>query len=89
MTLYTKVVLATLALHDEQYGYELCSETGIAPSTVYPVLDRLEKAGLVKSTRRRNPDNENLPRRRYYRLTASGKKMAAAVELPAFAMAGI
>lgn len=85
MTLYTKIVLATLATGGEYYGYQLCEVTGIGASTIYPVLGRLEEADLVESVRRDNPDGENLPRRRYYSLTRKGATAAAQVELPNFA----
>jgi PadR family transcriptional regulator PadR len=67
-------VLALLAGR-ESYGYQLAQalETaGIGPvqgGTLYPVLLRLQRTGLVEARWR---DGEGGPARKYYRLTAHG-----------------
>jgi len=71
------VELAILALlhHGEAYGGEiveaLASHPGLAISagTVYPLLSRLRKAGVIDSLWRESPVG---PPRKYYRLTPEG-----------------
>lgn len=68
------LVLAGLT-HGESYGYEIAKTLAssglgqIRGGTLYPVLNRLEEAGLVAAEFRAT---ERGPGRRYYRLTAKG-----------------
>ena len=68
-------VLALLA-EEERYGFDLVralAETdGMVTSegTIYPLLSRLRKDGLVETTWRESSAG---PPRRYYRLTKAGK----------------
>ncbi|NNJ63767.1 MAG: PadR family transcriptional regulator [Dactylosporangium sp.] len=68
-------VLALLA-SGESYGYELtqaleCAGLGqVQGGTLYPVLLRLERAGLIEAAWRAG---ETGPARKYYRLTAAGR----------------
>jgi PadR family transcriptional regulator, regulatory protein PadR len=67
-------VLALLR-HDERYGFELIRDLSTADlvtseGTIYPLLSRLRKDGLVETTWRESTQG---PPRRYYRLTAQGK----------------
>ena len=70
------LVLATLSrLRTPQYGYSLrqaLAEGGmpIEEGTLYPLLRRLESQGLLAS----EWDTEYAPPRRYYRLSAEGKR---------------
>lgn len=72
------VELAVLGLlaSGERYGSqivdELAAERALAltAGTVYPLLSRLLKAGLIDSTWQESPVG---PPRKYYRLTASGR----------------
>ncbi|MFC4906804.1 PadR family transcriptional regulator [Actinomadura gamaensis] len=72
-------VLASLR-HGESYGYELAKaldEAGLGQikgGTLYPVLNRLEEAGLVEAEFRAA---ERGPGRRYYRLTDAGRAALA------------
>ncbi|MET8503590.1 helix-turn-helix transcriptional regulator [Streptomyces sp. NPDC004787] len=65
----------------ESYGYEIAkalAEAGLGEikgGTLYPVLNRLEEAGLVEAEFRAA---ERGPGRRYYRLTGSGRTALAA-----------
>ncbi|MFE9138259.1 PadR family transcriptional regulator [Streptomyces sp. NPDC007355] len=65
----------------ESYGYEIAkalAEAGLGEikgGTLYPVLNRLEEAGLVEAEFRAA---ERGPGRRYYRLTGSGRALLAA-----------
>ncbi|TCN53541.1 PadR family transcriptional regulator PadR [Rhodococcus sp. SMB37] len=71
------ICLLTL-LDDGQpvYGYELTERLGaqgllIAEGSTYPLLTRLEKAGLVRSERRPSPSG---PPRKYYSITDQGRE---------------
>ena len=72
-------VLALLA-DDERYGFDLVrslAETdGMVTSegTIYPLLSRLRRDGLVETTWRESTSG---PPRRYYKLTAAGRKSLA------------
>lgn len=74
-------VLLTLA-EDERHGYAIMQEVTrqsegrytLGPGTLYDNLDRLLGLGLVRDTPRRDAAD---PRRRYYRLTASGRRVLA------------
>src|ERR1700685_1023382 len=68
-------VLAMLA-DKERYGFELVHSLGSAyglvtgEGTIYPLLARLRRQGLVDTSWR---ESESGPPRRYYRLTNEGK----------------
>jgi PadR family transcriptional regulator PadR len=68
-------VLALLA-EEERYGFDLvralAEADGMVTSegTIYPLLSRLRRDGLVESTWQESPSG---PPRRYYRLTESGR----------------
>src|SRR5689334_1418488 len=57
-----------------RYGFDISDATGLPSGTVYPVLRRLEDAGLLRS--RWEPHQtaraEQRPPRRYYAVTGSG-----------------
>lgn len=58
------------------YGYELSERLGdlglpVAPGSVYPLLARLERQGLVNTEMR---PSERGPARKYYALTARGRR---------------
>ena len=70
--------LAVLGLlsREAKYGGQLVEELGAQPAlaistgTVYPLLSRLRKAGLVETAWRESPVG---PPRKYYELTAQGR----------------
>ena len=67
-------VLALLR-DDERYGFEIVralSEGNRLVTTVYPLLARLRKDGVVETTWRESPSG---PPRRYYRLTSAGRSL--------------
>jgi PadR family transcriptional regulator PadR len=76
-------VLSLLA-EEERYGFDLVrglSELdGMVTSegTIYPLLSRLRRDGLVESTWQESPSG---PPRRYYRLTTAGRAALAAFRL--------
>lgn len=81
---WLKGVLDLLVLADltagESYGYEIAKRLAasglgqIKGGTLYPVLNRLEEAGLVAAEFRAA---ERGPGRRYYRLTDTGRDVFA------------
>jgi PadR family transcriptional regulator PadR len=65
-------VLAVLLDADEpRWGLEIIKATGRPSGTVYPLLDRLERAGWVTS-RWDDDEQRRGPRRRLYALTRDG-----------------
>lgn len=85
MTLQTRQVLAEF-LKDpdaERYGLDVSEATGLGRGTTYPILERLEEEGLLRSRRegrRGQPDytprSHGGPPRRYYSLTSEGWAIA-------------
>jgi PadR family transcriptional regulator PadR len=69
-------ILAVIA-REEIYGYELSvklAEYGlkfVSEGSIYPVLLRMQKDNLITGTLRESP---NGPKRKYYRLTDSGRQ---------------
>ncbi|AWM40983.1 lineage-specific thermal regulator protein [Gemmata obscuriglobus] len=72
-------VLATLK-GDRVYGYDIVKRLSavdglvIGEGTIYPILSRFKKEGLVDATLAESPEG---PARKYYRLTARGQEMLA------------
>jgi PadR family transcriptional regulator PadR len=57
----------------EIYGLELSRATGLKSGTLYPLLDRLESVGWVRSRwEDAGLKDRTAPRRRFYLLTATG-----------------
>lgn len=74
MTYPTAAVLQALD-RDHRYGFEIAQATGLRRGTVYPILRRLEEAGLVTSAWE-DPEqhrDEGRPPRKYYRLSAEAR----------------
>lgn len=77
LTHATALVLRALAT-GHRHGFQIMEISGLASGTVYPVLRRLERESAVES---RWEDEETAqeagrPRRRVYRLTDSGQRLA-------------
>lgn len=73
MTQSTAAVLQAVAA-GHMYGFDIMDATGLQSGTVFPILRRLEKAGLLRG--RWEPvshaHRENRPQRRFYELTEVG-----------------
>lgn len=86
-----KVLAAFLADPTEhRYGLELMAEAELASGTLYPILNRLQKAGWVEAHWEDiDPVKAGRPARRYYQLTAEGviRAQAAIASLPRVAPA--
>jgi PadR family transcriptional regulator len=63
---------------DETYGFELSKATGLPSGTIYPILRRLEDEKLVKSRWMEVDAGTQRRKRRYYTLTAEGRRVANA-----------
>lgn len=58
-------------------GLDLIRATGLPSGTLYPLLERLQRAGWVEARwEELNPVAAGRPARRYYRLTAEGAAAA-------------
>ena len=78
-----KGVLELCILNDirnrRMYGYEIVRKLRkiegliISEGTIYPILSRLKRQGLVKTYIRESPEG---PPRKYYELTPQGEEMA-------------
>jgi PadR family transcriptional regulator PadR len=77
-------VLAAVERLGEAYGYQLVqflaehNGLSLTESTVYPLLARLEREGHLSVTSTPSPSG---PPRRYYRITATGRRSLAAMSL--------
>lgn len=76
----TRSVLAALSADPSawRHGYDLAKETGLASGTLYPLLIRLERRGVL--TARWEPPSDERRARHVYRLTTSGVDYAARAE---------
>jgi DNA-binding PadR family transcriptional regulator len=64
---------------DRLSGSEISRSTGLASGTLYPILFRLEEAGWLESEWEEVvPVHVKRPRRRLYRMTATGEASARA-----------
>lgn len=79
------LLLLNLLSRREMYGYEILEEASrrsanvfaFKEGTLYPALHQLEKKGQIKSEWRTATNGRE---RKYYSLTAKGRKAAAAYE---------
>lgn len=81
LTYPTATVLLALR-HGHRYGWDIMDATGLPDGTVYPILRRLERRGVLKGAWEDEEEAraENRPARRYYRLTPVGETSLAEVE---------
>jgi PadR family transcriptional regulator PadR len=78
LTYPTALVLQALA-RGFHYGFDIMDATGLPSGTVYPILRRLDREGLLKSTweKQVTAQREQRPPRRYYEITNAGEAMLA------------
>jgi DNA-binding PadR family transcriptional regulator len=76
-----------LALADEElHGYGIMrqveqqtnSRMRLGPGTLYSSIQGLEEEGLIEEVSRKSNTGSDAERRRFYRLTSSGRKLARA-----------
>lgn len=75
LTVQTLQVLTAMAARptDRHYGLELAEAAGLPKGSIYPMLARLERDGLVTSEWEEiDESEEGRRRRRYYTLTSEG-----------------
>ncbi|WP_112265332.1 helix-turn-helix transcriptional regulator [Lentzea terrae] len=72
------VLEVLLGTDEPRWGLEIIKLTGRPSGSVYPLLDRLERAGWVTSTWDDDAERRG-PRRRMYRLTPEGAQEARRV----------
>jgi len=74
------VLLAIRSGH--RYGFDIMDATGLPDGTVYPILRRLERRGVLTGhwEEEAAARSEQRPQRRYYRLTPVGEEAMAEVE---------
>jgi PadR family transcriptional regulator PadR len=64
------------------YGFDIMERIGLPSGTVYPILRRLEEAGLILARWEPEPAQElQRPQRRYYKLTRTGERILAQASL--------
>src|SRR5438270_7343997 len=81
-----KVRILMSLTDDDLHGYEIMrrveeqtdGRTRIGPGTLYSSIQALLDAGFVAEIASRSDDDPNDERRRYYRMTAAGRKAARA-----------
>jgi DNA-binding PadR family transcriptional regulator len=57
----------------QHYGREIMRATGLKSGSLYPILARLERQGVVKGEQEDiDPAEAGRPARRYYRITTEG-----------------
>jgi DNA-binding PadR family transcriptional regulator len=73
------VLLAIQAGH--RYGFDVMDATGLPNGTVYPLLRRLERRGVLMGVweDEKKARAEQRPPRRYYKLTRAGEAAMAEV----------
>lgn len=78
-------ILVALADHD-RHGYSIMQDIAsrtdgqikLSPSTLYSAVKRMLEAGLIEELDERPDPEHDDERRRYYRITKSGRKAALA-----------
>ena len=78
ITYPTALVLRALT-RGYHHGFDIMDATGLPSGTVYPILRRLDAAGLLVSTweKQAEAQREQRPPRRYYEITAAGDALLA------------
>src|ERR671923_232805 len=76
LTYPTAVVLVAVS-RGLRYGFDIIDATGLQSGSVYPILRRLEDAGLLRSKWEpvRTARDEQRPPRRYYQVTGAGAEV--------------
>jgi PadR family transcriptional regulator, regulatory protein PadR len=79
---YTGLFILQAMAQGYRFGFDIMEVTGLPSGTIYPALRRLEALALVTSDWEKDLDarRHGRPRRRYYELTAAGKRQLAAAE---------
>lgn len=75
LTYPTAAVLMAVR-HGHRYGFDVMDATGLPDGTVYPILRRLERRGVLEAAWEPEAEAhaEGRPPRRYYGLTVEGEE---------------
>jgi len=75
LTYPTAAVLLAIR-HGHRYGFDVMDATGLPDGTVYPILRRLERRGVLEGAweDEAKARADQRPARRYYRLTKVGEE---------------
>ena len=78
LTYPTALVLQALA-RGFHHGFDIMDATGLPSGTVYPILRRLDREGLLQSTWEKHATAQRAqrPPRRYYAITEPGEALLA------------
>jgi PadR family transcriptional regulator PadR len=81
LTYPTAAVLLAVR-HGHRYGFDVMDATGLPDGTVYPILRRLERRGVLEGAWEHEEvaRMEQRPPRRYYGLTPRGEQALHEVE---------
>ena len=81
LTYPTAAVLLAIK-RGHRYGFDIMDATGLPDGTVYPILRRLERRGVLDGAWEDAEDahSEQRPQRRYYELTRVGRESIVEVE---------
>jgi len=81
VTYPTAAVLLAIE-NGHRYGFDIMDATSLPDGTVYPILRRLERRGVLKGAweKKSEADAERRPARRYYELTALGRESLSVIE---------
>ncbi len=81
LTYPTATVLLAIR-NGHRYGFDIMDATGLPDGTVYPLLRRLERRGVLEGKWEKESEAkaERRPQRRYYELTPVGEESMAEIE---------
>ncbi len=81
LTYPTATVLLAIR-NGHRYGFDIMDATGLPDGTVYPLLRRLERRGVLEGKWEQEDEAkaERRPQRRYYELTPVGEESMAEIE---------
>src|SRR4051812_17118780 len=73
---YPTAIVMLAVSRGVRYGFDIMEATGLQSGTVYPILRRLEAAGMVRSKWEAvgTARDEQRPPRRYYQMTGAGSR---------------
>lgn len=79
---FTGLFVLQAVARGHRFGFDIMEVTELPSGTIYPALRRLEAGRLVTSgwETEDKARKEGRPRRRYYELTADGRRQLAAAE---------
>ncbi|MCT9009439.1 PadR family transcriptional regulator [Streptomyces rhizosphaerihabitans] len=61
----------------QHYGREIMQATGLKSGSLYPILARLERQGVIEAEKEEiDPVEAGRPARRYYKITGEGARAA-------------